>query len=374
MRIVAIDWSGSRHPAYQRRHIWRADAIDGEVVSLRAGRTRDELVDDLIGTAAGERDGLVVGLDFAFSLPSWYLEELALDASGLWERLAREALTPAMETIGLASWIERPEPPFWKAARPAATAGRELRRTELETRAPGIQPQSVFKLVGAGQVGPGSLYGMQALHRLRAAGFAIWPFDAPAFPLVVEIYPRVLVGRLSTRAWTARSEYLAQLPVDPGIRAAAAESVDAFDALVSVVHMDQHRGELSSLTARPEYALEGKIWVPVVGEYVAAWNASDPARRGALLRNACTEDVRYVDPETDVTGLDALSGVIESFQSSYPGHVLRLVGGVDAHHDVLRFAWLVERSDGTTLSAGLDACRRAPDGRLAVIAGFFGEP
>lgn len=111
----------------------------------------------------------------------------------------------------------------------------------------------------------------------------------------------------------------------------------------------------------------------VVREYMAAWNEPDGERRAALLASVCAADVRYTDPESDVTGLDALSGVIASFRASYPGHVLRLASPVDAHHDLLRFAWLVERPDGTTLGTGLDACRRATDGRLALIAGFFGE-
>jgi hypothetical protein len=109
----------------------------------------------------------------------------------------------------------------------------------------------------------------------------------------------------------------------------------------------------------------------IVREYVAAWNEADEDRRATLLASACAADVRYVDPDVDVTGPEALSGVIASFQAAYPAHVLRLASDVDAHHDVLRFAWLVERPDGTTLSAGLDTCQRAADGRLTVIAGFF---
>jgi hypothetical protein len=109
----------------------------------------------------------------------------------------------------------------------------------------------------------------------------------------------------------------------------------------------------------------------VVRDYVGAWNETDRARRTRLLAAACAADVRYVDPEADVTGLEGLSAVIASFQTAYPGHILRLASSVDSHHDVLRFAWLVERPDETTLSAGLDACRRAADGRLVLIAGFF---
>jgi hypothetical protein len=33
---------------------------------------------------------------------------------------------------------------------------------------------------------------MQALHRLAAAGFHVWPFQSARLPLVVEIVPRLL--------------------------------------------------------------------------------------------------------------------------------------------------------------------------------------
>ena len=49
----------------------------------------------------------------------------------------------------------------------------------------------MFKLVGAGQVGRGSLRGMRHLIELEKAGFSIWPFSS-GLPLVVEIYPAAL--------------------------------------------------------------------------------------------------------------------------------------------------------------------------------------
>lgn len=55
----------------------------------------------------------------------------------------------------------------------------ELRRTDRERPAVGgIRPTSGFQIGGAGAVGTGAVRGMPMLARLRAAGFAIWPFDA----------------------------------------------------------------------------------------------------------------------------------------------------------------------------------------------------
>lgn len=111
---------------------------------------------------------------------------------------------------------------------------------------------------------------------------------------------------------------------------------------------------------------------PVVRGYLAAWNERDADERLRLLERACAPGVRYVDPEVEATGVEELSRVIEDFQAGYPGHALRLDTGVDAHHDVVRFAWLVKRHDGTTLARGMDACIRSAEGRLTLVVGFFG--
>ena len=270
--VVAIDWSGRTGPA-QRRALWMGDARDGELVGLESGRTGDEIVALLIGEA--ERDShLVVGLDFAFSLPAWYLRDRGLSAPTLWSALAAEALTPAMRRAGLAAWMNVPEPPFWSTREGhARRAGRQpFRRTELEIRAPGIQPKSVFQLVGAGQVGRGSLYGMKALHRLAAAGFRVWPFEPAGFPLVVEIFPRVLTGPVVKSSAAARTDYLATQPMRPRLKALAAASEDAFDAAVSARAMARVAHGFAALPDAPDHRVEGKIWKP---------DANGPDRAGA---------------------------------------------------------------------------------------------
>jgi hypothetical protein len=262
LSVIAVDWSG-RSGADQRRALWFGEAVDGQLVRLEGGRWRTELVELLVARA--DRDpGLVVGLDFAFSLPGWYLCERGLTPRRLWAALADEALTPAMGRQGLGCWMNLPEPPFWTTGQAHALLAPEqrFRRTEREVRAPGTQPKSVFQLVGAGQVGRGSLYGMQALHRLAAAGFRIWPFDAPGLPLAVEIFPRVLTGPVRKNRQAERERYLAAVPMTPDLRRLAAAGEDAFDAAVSALVMAAAVGELLALPDEPGYALEGRIWRP----------------------------------------------------------------------------------------------------------------
>jgi hypothetical protein len=261
-RLIAIDWSGRSGPE-QRRALWSAEVADGELVRLQGGRTRDELVKVLIAEA--DRDpNLIVGVDFAFSLPAWYLQDRQLTPRQLWALLAQEALTPTMQRVGLARWMNDPELPFWTTGEAHARLRPEqmFRRTEHEVRLPGTQPKSVFQLVGAGQVGRGSLYGMQALCRLTAAGFRIWPFDPPALPLVVEIFPRVLTGPVRKNSPSERERYLAAAPMVTSLRRLAAASEDAFDAAISAVGMAARVEELRALPDAPSYALEGKIWAP----------------------------------------------------------------------------------------------------------------
>ena len=70
MSVVAIDWSG--RASGERRHLWTAEADAGELVRLEAGRTRAEVVDELVARV-DDADGVVVGFDFSFSLPAWFL-------------------------------------------------------------------------------------------------------------------------------------------------------------------------------------------------------------------------------------------------------------------------------------------------------------
>jgi hypothetical protein len=261
-RLMAIDWSG-RRGADQRRALWLAEAVDGELVRLEGGRSRAELIELVIGETHRDPD-LIVGVDFAFSLPAWYLQERQLTPRRLWALLADEALTPTMRRLGLAGWMNRPELPFWTTSDAHARLRPEqmFRRTELDVRASGSRPKSVFQLVGAGQVGRGSLYGMQALHRLTDAGFRIWPFDPPALPLVAEIFPRVLTGPVRKNNPSERERYLATVPMPTELRRLGVASEDAFDAAVSAVVMAARRDELRALPAAPGDEVEGKIWQP----------------------------------------------------------------------------------------------------------------
>lgn len=256
MKVITVDWSGDANVRGQYDHIWAATVEDGQLTDLSNGRTRGGVTDYLISVTAPS-DGLVVGIDFAFSFPAWFLHRHGFEQVGqMWDLVAREG----------EHWLSRCEPPFW--GRPGTTRPDlpgHLRATDTACQpVAGITPKSVFQIGGAGAVGTGSIRGMPYLRNLRDAGFGIWPFDPPGLKTVVEVYPRALTGPVKKSDRVSRQLYLDGWDLPDDLRRHAVESEDAFDAAISALVMSRHAEELAALTAtdHPDGRLEGSIWVP----------------------------------------------------------------------------------------------------------------
>ena len=273
LSVVAVDWSGRRRG--ERRAIWCGAARDGALVRLEDGRTRREVAEHLVALADTDRD-LVVGLDFSFSLPAWFLRARGYrTVDDLWRAAAAEG----------DDWCSCREPPFWGlpgTRRPDLPS--HLRATEAAV-APvgGIRPKSTFQVSGAGSVGAGSIRGFPVLARLRAAGFAIWPFDDATPPVALEVWPRLLTGPVVKTSTDARARHVDGLDahIPAHLRARAIASDDAFDAAVSAVVMARHTGALRSLTRRDDEVtrLEGAVWVPPDQANAVSSRPTDSATR-----------------------------------------------------------------------------------------------
>ncbi len=253
-RIIAIDWSGALAGASKK--IWIAEARGGDLVFLEAGRSRDATTAWLIAEAA-KGEPLVVGIDFAFSAPHWFLAEIgAMTAPDLWQA----AIASAEE------WLHACEYPFWgrPGRRCEVAPDKRYRRTEV-----GSSAKSVFQIGGAGAVGTGSWRGMPSLQTLREAGFCIWPFDQaiPGRSVALEIYPRGWSPGVKKSLLEERRRYLsaARYPaLSSGMRTRATTSEDAFDAAVSALGMEIDSAELAALPCidDPQLRAEGIIWRP----------------------------------------------------------------------------------------------------------------
>ena len=255
MQILAIDWSGDAHLA--RSRMWLAEAREpGRLVRLEAGRDRTAMSDHL----ATIQSDSVIGLDFGFAFPSWFLEQLGVrSAPDLWTRVATHG----------ESWLTACQPPFWgRRGRPRpGLDGAAYRRTEIGVpRLAGVGPKSMFQIGGAGAVGTGSIRGMPVLRRLHMQGARVWPFTSEGSPVVLEIYPRLLTGAVRKSDPVARAKLLAtRYPhLDREHARLATLSEDAFDAAVSALVMIEHVSDLQSLPEEhdAELRLEGRIWHP----------------------------------------------------------------------------------------------------------------
>ncbi|MDQ6773566.1 MAG: hypothetical protein M3024_11345 [Candidatus Dormibacteraeota bacterium] len=254
---IAVDWSGSRIGGGRRT--WLAEVGGDELIELRSGWNADSLLAWL--TARATRDpALVLGLDFAFSFPAWFVTERCggTAAAAAWAEAAMHG----------EDWLREVASPLWGRSglgRPVLEGDRShFRATEQPTAAIGW-PKSVFQVGGAGTVGTASIRGMPLLARLRQSGFAIWPFDPPVAPLVVEIYPRALTGKVVKSDPAARRRYLESWdwPREPSLRLRVAGTEDGFDAAVSARQMFLHAGSFRDLPQpSAQERLEGRIWLP----------------------------------------------------------------------------------------------------------------
>ncbi len=254
-----MDWSGDATEAGQRRRIVMASWRKGDV-TIATGFTREEAATRLLAEAANN-PSLVVGLDFAFSFPAWWVRaQGCANVFALWALAASEG----------ERWLSDGRPPFWGRPgqpRPAdhhAPDWHGFRRTD---RLPAIAAKSPFQIGGAGAVGTGSIRGMPMLARLQRAGFHIWPFQLPVLPLVLEIYPRFFTGPVIKTNPAARAQYLRRPRFENLSREVlqtAAASEDAFDALCSVLGMVERAEHLEHLTTAgsEDERLEGAIWRP----------------------------------------------------------------------------------------------------------------
>jgi uncharacterized protein (DUF433 family) len=259
-RIVAIDWSGAAAGA--KKVIWlaEADALSGNIVRLENGRDRDEIADWIIEQAR-DAGPLIVGLDFAFSFPEWFMLERGWRSGPeCWEALAGTGCP-------VEKWLAECRHPFW--GRPGTTKPPGVEHYRACEHGAGAK--SVFQIGGAGAVGTGSLRGMAVLHKLHTAGLSVWPFtnassDAAGATTIVEIYPRLLTGPVVKSDMAARRAYLANHCSGRlgQFAPAAAASEDAFDAAVSAIVMWDHRSGFAPLPTLddPRARLEGLIWRP----------------------------------------------------------------------------------------------------------------
>lgn len=111
----------------------------------------------------------------------------------------------------------------------------------------------------------------------------------------------------------------------------------------------------------------------LVDAYFEMWRQPEAEARRALVEGVFTPDGRHVDPLADARGHAEVEAMVGGVHATYPGFAIERTSGIDQHGDQVRYAWRLDLADGTTLVEGLDIAELAADGRLARVAGFWGD-
>ena len=248
-RAIAIDWSGAQEP---NKNIWAAVAVGPRLEALQMKKSREDAIDWLIEQLK-QQPNTIAGLDFAFSMPAWFVREYGCEnAIKFWAVVEKEG----------EKWLKFCRNPFWGKEGTKMPRDCELfRETEKAVRK--ANPKSTFQIRGGGQVGMSSIRGMPFLTQLRREGIAVWPFDElkRGRPAVVDIYPRLLIGNLTNSDRVERIKYLEDhYPnMKSEHRDCAEKYGDAFDAAVSALALVSTWG--ATPPPLPNAKLEGQIWL-----------------------------------------------------------------------------------------------------------------
>src|SRR5215212_3636470 len=116
----------------------------------------------------------------------------------------------------------------------------------------------------------------------------------------------------------------------------------------------------------------------VVLAYIEAWSTPDEALRRELLDRSLADDASYTDPAYEVRGKEEIASLIgrslsgEAYDGTGAGTRIPISSGVDQHHGMFRFSWVLVDPQERPILEGMDFVELAADGRLQRITGFFG--
>jgi hypothetical protein len=85
----------------------------------------------------------------------------------------------------------------------------------------------------------------------------------------------------------------------------------------------------------------------VVLAYIEAWSTPDAVLRRELLERSLADDGTYTDPAYEVRGKEELADLIdrslagEAYDGAGAGARIPISSGVDQHHGMFRFSWVL---------------------------------
>lgn len=111
----------------------------------------------------------------------------------------------------------------------------------------------------------------------------------------------------------------------------------------------------------------------VIDRYCAAWTDPDASKRAAFLEQVWAPGATYTDPTVHAAGSAELLAHIARVHARRPGGKVVRTSALDAHHQIVRFAWHALDASGAELVHGIDLAFLSSDGtKIERILGFFG--
>ena len=108
----------------------------------------------------------------------------------------------------------------------------------------------------------------------------------------------------------------------------------------------------------------------IAGRYIAAWNETDAAERGALLGAAFTDDISYADPIMQGDGHEGVGALIAGVHQKFAGFRFSLKGTPDGFANYIRFSWALGPEGTDSVIEGTDV-GIIKDGKLNMVRGFL---
>lgn len=111
--------------------------------------------------------------------------------------------------------------------------------------------------------------------------------------------------------------------------------------------------------------------IPEVFEtYLAMWNEPDLGALMPYIKQSCSEDVIFADPNEYTVGREDLVAMAAKVKTMIPDAKYRHITGADTQNRRYRYQWEIE-FQGQIIMRGMDVSTLNEDGLIERIDGFF---
>ncbi len=113
--------------------------------------------------------------------------------------------------------------------------------------------------------------------------------------------------------------------------------------------------------------------IELIDKYCSVWNELEIDKRRSQLQEIWEGDAKYIDPRSNLKGVEELVNHIEKIQSTRAGTKIIRTSKIDIHHEMGRFNWQLIKEDQTILIEGLDIVFFNEEvTKIKKMIGFFG--